>query len=84
MPDLGYQESLRLAAAVIFHSHTAVIPAIPLSPHAHVIGSLTAKPASPLPDGLARFCTKHPEGVVFIPTGSSLIPGKRHTWMEQH
>ena len=81
MPGLSYQESLRQMAAVIFHSHNAVIPAIPLSPHAHVIGSLTARPASALTDGLARYCAQYSQGVVFISTGSSLIPGKRHDTM---
>ena len=34
----------------------AFLPAVPLSPHAHVVGSLTAKPAQQLPADLLALC----------------------------
>lgn len=75
MPNLSYRASLQQAAAAILQAHFAAIPAIPLSPHAHVLGSLTAKPAEALPDGLAQFCAQHPDGAMYISTGTSAIPG---------
>ena len=75
MPHLSYKTSLRQAAATIYQGSFAAIPALPLSPHAHVVGSLTAKPAQSLPVDLAEYCAQHPDGAIFISTGTSAIPG---------
>lgn len=75
MPDMSYRESIRQASAVIFNSHFATIPAVPMSPHAHVLGSLTAQPAEALPEDLATLCSKHPDGIVYMSYGTSAIPG---------
>ena len=77
MPGMGWTQSLRYSAAVIYQGDFAMLPAIPMSPHAHMLGSLTAEPAQPLPTDLADLCSAAGDGgIVFVSTGSSAIPGE--------
>ena len=76
MPDMTYIKSLQQSAAIIFQADFAVLPAIPMSPHAHVLGPFTAEPAQPLSGALREFCDAALDtGMVYVSTGSSAIPG---------
>ncbi|KAK9794958.1 hypothetical protein WJX73_003384 [Symbiochloris irregularis] len=78
MPDMSYVKCLRKASAWIFQGDFALLPAIPMSPHAHVLGSLTAEPAQPLQGKLRAFCDAALDtGVIFISSGSSATPDVR-------
>ena len=65
------------ADAWVLQGDFAFLPAVPLSPHAHVVGSLTAKPAQQLPAALLALCdASRQQGVVYISTGVTAVPGK--------
>ena len=52
-------------------------PAVPLSPHVHVVGGLTPRPAKQLPPELLRLCeASQPSGVVYVSMGTTAIPGR--------
>ena len=55
----------------------AFLPAVPLSPHVHVLGAFTPKPAKQLPPELLSLCDGSREhGVVFVSMGTTAIPGE--------
>ena len=57
----------------------AFLPAVPLSPHVHVVGALTPMPAKQLPPELLRLCeASQPSGVVYVSMGTTAIPGRPH------
>ena len=55
----------------------AFLPAVPLSPHVHVVGGLTPRPAKQLPPELLRLCeASQPSGIVYVSMGTTAIPGR--------
>ncbi|KAK9788704.1 hypothetical protein WJX73_001257 [Symbiochloris irregularis] len=73
MPHLGYIKSLHNTAAMIYQGDWAYVPALPMSPHAHVLGSFTAEPAKALQGNLGAFCDSA-SSVIYVCSGSSAVP----------
>ncbi|KAK9803370.1 hypothetical protein WJX73_010182 [Symbiochloris irregularis] len=77
MKHTGYLREAQKSAAVIYQTDWAFAPAMAMSPHTHVVGALTAKPAQPLTGDLKAFCeaaAAEGKGVVFISFGTSSTP----------
>lgn len=76
MPEGSYAKSQRRSVASIFQGDFAFLPSLPLSPHCHVVGSLTAYPPKPLPEKLQAFLDGAIDtGVIYISSGTSAVPG---------
>ena len=55
----------------------AFLPAVPLSPHVHVLGAFTPKSAKQLPPELLKLCNEsRKHGVIFVSMGTTAIPGE--------
>lgn len=78
LQHVTYAASLQQSAAWIFQGDTAWLPAIPLSPHAHLVGSLTAAEPQPLPEPFKSVCDgASGTGLVYVSMGTTAAPGKR-------
>ena len=74
--DSGLDE-LSYAPSCCSQGDFAFLPAVPLSPHVHVVGGLTPRPAKQLPPELLRLCeASQPSGVVYVSMGTTAIPGR--------
>ena len=74
---MNMMTSFRAAPAAILQADFAVMPALPLSPHVHVVGSLTSRPAQPLQGELKRLCeAAGRREVVVVSMGTTAVPGK--------
>ena len=75
LSELGYIESLQSSAAWIFQGDNAWLPAIPLSPHAHLVGGLTVGKPQQLPEPFRSICNgARGTGLVFISMGTTGQP----------
>ena len=74
---LGYTKSLQNSAAWIFQGDNAWLPALPLSPHAHLVGGFTAAEPAPLPEPFESICDgANGTGLVYVSMGTTGLPGR--------
>lgn len=75
LSQLGFTKSLQNSAAWIFQGDNAWLPAIPLSPHVHLVGGLTAAEPQPLPQPFKGVCEGADEtGLVYVSMGTTNQP----------
>ena len=65
------------AAAWMYQADTAVIPVMPLSPHVHLVGALTAEAPKPLFEPFKSICdSAQGSSLVFVSMGTTAVPGE--------